>query len=370
MKRRQKGQGRLFARGGVWYLRTRANGRESARSLGARSRAEAERMVADEMQIAALRSKVARLESLKAMIGGVKGEIGDRMRGVRAIPLGGLAEAFLHSPRRPDCGAGTLAMYRVAADRLAAFLGRERDSRTVGPADAEAYARHLGEGLAANTYNKHVNALSAVWRVLAPSMGLDADANPWAGIARRKLRPHVRRALTAAEVDRLMGAADGELRTLIAIGAYTGLRLGDACRLRWEDVQGGTVRVSTSKTGARVAIPVHPRLAEALGDRRGGKGHVMPGLAERHGRDPSGVSKAVMRAFRAAGIVGESVREGRKATTDCSFHSLRHTFVTRAIEAGVPQAMVQALVGHSSAAMTERYTHIGDAAMLDAFRRM
>jgi integrase len=44
--------------------------------------------------------------------------------------------------------------------------------------------------------------------------------------------------------------------------------------------------------------------------------------------------------------------------------------VTRAIEAGVPPHIVQAVVGHASAAMTERYTHISDGAVLKAFRNI
>jgi integrase len=42
-----------------------------------------------------------------------------------------------------------------------------------------------------------------------------------------------------------------------------------------------------------------------------------------------------------------------------SFHSLRHTAVSLLKDAGVPDAVVMALVGHESAAMSHRYTHVG-----------
>ncbi|HXY01486.1 MAG TPA: tyrosine-type recombinase/integrase [Terriglobales bacterium] len=40
------------------------------------------------------------------------------------------------------------------------------------------------------------------------------------------------------------------------------------------------------------------------------------------------------------------------------FHDLRHTYITRAAEAGVPIAVAQAQVGHLSRAMTDHYTSL------------
>ena len=93
-------------------------------------------------------------------------------------------------------------------------------------------------------------------------------------------------------------------------------------------------------------------------------------LAELYERDDSAVSKLVRKTFEKAGIKTSSEEKGwARARPDASFHSLRHTFVTRAIEAGVPSAIVRALVGHSTAAMTEHYTHVGGDAVLEAFER-
>jgi len=40
------------------------------------------------------------------------------------------------------------------------------------------------------------------------------------------------------------------------------------------------------------------------------------------------------------------------------FHDLRHTFITMMAERGVPLPVVQSMVGHMTAAITKRYTHI------------
>lgn len=44
---------------------------------------------------------------------------------------------------------------------------------------------------------------------------------------------------------------------------------------------------------------------------------------------------------------------------ELSFHSLRHAFVSALANAGVSPDMRQALAGHSTAAMSENYTHRG-----------
>ena len=56
--------------------------------------------------------------------------------------------------------------------------------------------------------------------------------------------------------------------------------------------------------------------------------------------------------------------------SDWSAHKLRHGFATRMNAAGVPTRTLQALLGHSSIATTERYTHVSVDAMRDALRAL
>ena len=55
---------------------------------------------------------------------------------------------------------------------------------------------------------------------------------------------------------------------------------------------------------------------------------------------------------------------------DASFHSLRHTAVSLLKDAGIPDAVVMALVGHESAAMSHRYTHVGKDALAKAAKSL
>lgn len=59
--------------------------------------------------------------------------------------------------------------------------------------------------------------------------------------------------------------------------------------------------------------------------------------------------------------------EGRRhKTPEATFHSLRHTFVSFAANAGVPLHIVQSIVGHESTAMTRHYYHENIAALKSA----
>ena len=50
-----------------------------------------------------------------------------------------------------------------------------------------------------------------------------------------------------------------------------------------------------------------------------------------------------------------------------SMHALRHTYATRAVEAGVPPKVLQKMLGHASLSTTiDRYVHVTDDSMSNA----
>ena len=87
-------------------------------------------------------------------------------------------------------------------------------------------------------------------------------------------------------------------------------------------------------------------------------GYVVPEIAATFAHDPATVSKRIQKIFEDAGIRthGENSISGR-AQIDVGFHSLRHTFVSMAANAGASLALVQSIVGHSNPAMTRHYFH-------------
>ena len=141
--------------------------------------------------------------------------------------------------------------------------------------------------------------------------------------------------------------------------------------------------------GQPVTIPIHPQLKAELEVVSSGKGEVVsdrinmidkigsvengrvrgvyvnPTLADWYKNSKWRISHGLELIFKAAHIETSVKIEGRRTRTpEATFHSLRHTFVSLAANAGVPLPVVQSIVGHSSTAMTRHYYHEN----LDALR--
>ena len=214
-----------------------------------------------------------------------------------------------------------------------------------------------------------------LWRVLADHPKARLVCNPWEKVKKREVIEHTRRELTLEELANVCGSVTGEMRTLFAVGVYTGLRLGDCALLDWGEVDLVRRRICLipRKTkrhahGKPVVIPIHATLAAILDETptKNRKGYVVPELAELYERNPSTLSHHISAVFAAAGIETQSKKEGERAKVDVGFHSLRHTFVSLSANAGAPLAIVQAIVGHSNPAMTRHYFHEQESALTTA----
>jgi len=155
-----------------------------------------------------------------------------------------------------------------------------------------------------------------------------------------------------------------EIKHLLIIGFYTGLRLGDACLLKWDEVnlQTGMFRITPSKTkehSKTIDIPIHSFLYTILMENHSSENkYVLPELATSYTKDPGSVSKKIQKTFIKAGIKTTEKRErGVKDATVYGFHSLRHSFISLCAAGRIPQHVVREMVGHSSDAIHQIYQH-------------
>lgn len=294
-----------------------------------------------------------------------------------ALPLDELFVAYRASLNRPQCGEVTMKGYGSEIGRFVEWMAERhpgvREVRAVTKEMAGEFLTEMASRFSPNTYNKYANLLKLVWRTVGDEAG--CGRNPWDGFRLKRLsRDNGRRPLSVEELTKVFSVLDGELRTLFALGVYTGLRLGDCALMRWQDLDMErrllvvTPR-KTSRTGRMVEVPLHPVLHGLLDSLPAGRrsGYLMPGIASEYRRNPSDVSKRVRDAFEAAGIkTGKTVKGYSKKVAEVGFHSLRHTFVSMMGNAGAPLALVQALVGHSNPMMTCNYFHARTEALADA----
>lgn len=146
---------------------------------------------------------------------------------------------------------------------------------------------------------------------------------------------------------------DCPLRRAVYLALFTGMRRGEICALRWEDLtdevhvrqsvgigeSGAYLKAPKSYAGRR-SIPIPERLRKALG---GPDGHVYV-LGTDTFYNPTVLGKQWASFAGSFGIRGTN--------GPCTFHDLRHTYATAAIANGADVRSVASILGHSNPALT------------------
>ena len=161
--------------------------------------------------------------------------------------------------------------------------------------------------------------------------------------------------LSGDEVLRLLEATETlRERSLLELAYATGMRVSEVVRLRIADIdsQRMTIRVEQGKGRKDRYVMLSPSLLETLREYwRVSKPKVFlfPGLG---GKKPLDVTVAQRVFFQAK----TRARIGKRV----SFHTLRHSFATHALEDGANVRTIQALLGHRSLETTQRYAHVSE----------
>ncbi len=166
---------------------------------------------------------------------------------------------------------------------------------------------------------------------------------------------------SAAEVKTLVDTAEGEWKTLIMVGYFTGARLSDCCVMEWSslDSANGTLTYVQRKTGKKVTIPLHPDLQAHLQQLPSSdEKFIMPGMADKGPGGRHGLSESFKKIMRKAGLDLQTVQgRGIRKISRRTFHSLRHSFTSALANANVAPELRMKLTGHSSEAVHRLYTH-------------
>jgi integrase len=295
----------------------------------------------------------------------------------RRRPFAAYYREWLATYARHHCKPGTVAGYE-AAGRL--YLIPAFGDRDVASITREDVKRLVYETLLPGRARATVRANLAPLRELfnhAIEDGVVAT-NPAAHVLKRMRGERVRAAraprfLAAAELRALLEACrirEPRWYPFVLVLARTGMRLGEACALRWADVDleagvavvraafwRGKLQAPKSGTGRRVDLSrqliavLRARRAEQVAAAREERRAPSPWLfASPEGRPPD--TDAFRRGpwrrlFRATGLAYAWP------------HSLRHTYASLLISHGESLAYVKAQLGHRSIATTvDVYGHL------------
>ena len=165
-------------------------------------------------------------------------------------------------------------------------------------------------------------------------------------------RPQV---YSCGEIERLLtqGARSSRDRAFLMTVYGAGLRLNEACQLRLQDLDGERhqIRVVQGKGNKDRYTLLSPCLLEELrAYYRVEQPLAWLFPAPRDPLQPLSGKTAQVTFWRAVERAGLPDRGG--------IHSLRHSFATHLLEAGVELPIIQRLLGHSSLATTSVYLHV------------
>jgi integrase/recombinase XerD len=139
-------------------------------------------------------------------------------------------------------------------------------------------------------------------------------------------------------------------RAILDLLYSSGLRASELCDLRLEDIGANQVRVSCGKRGKTRTVPMT------------GSAHkwVMEYVEKYRGRDSGFLfrtlqCKQIRRQLLCRIVVDYANKAGIDGVTT---HTLRHACATHLLDHGADLRMIQEVLGHSTIASTQRYTHL------------
>lgn len=353
-KRRGRGEGSIFQRAdGRWAaemsLPASSNGKRRRRVIYAKTRAEvAEKL--NELQYAKRAGRS--IEPAKLTVGEYLKDWIEHVATPR-VRASTLAEYQRHTDRVRDEAGGIALLSWKSSDLRALWAQFEREG--IGSRTRRAIHTTIKQALA-----------SAVMDGLLPNNPLDAVKSP------RETTP-TRRFLTPEQVRSLLESADAtqtpQTVALVTLIAATGLRIGEALALRWEDIDlaKAIVQVRRSlaevngkfveqepKTEAGMRLVTLPKRAiSRLRAHRKARGTLPLGSALVFHNTRGGwlrKSNLYQQVLHPLMIEAEIPKVG--------WHALRHAHATALLAAGEPVADVAARLGHRDPSLTMRvYAH-------------
>ena len=266
---------------------------------------------------------------------------------VERMPMSPLRQRFIDDLRLRNYSPRTVETYVTGVVRLARHFNRSPD--LLGPDDIRAFQLHLlARKVSWCLFNQTVCALRFLYAVTLSRPAMVSHI-PFG--KRPKTIPIS--IMSPEEVVRFLDAAmPGRDRTLLDVAYSCGLRLQELLGLQVGDIDSArmVVHVRRGKGQKDRLVPLSPRLLEVLRVywRKGRpKSWLFPGPDADKALTDGGVQRMCRRTGVRAGL-------SKRITP----HTLRHSYATGLLEAGVDLLTIQKLLGHRSFSTTLIYLHV------------
>jgi len=227
--------------------------------------------------------------------------------------------------------------------------------------------RMSAAGLAPTTIASRMNGVRAALKAAVRDRVIPADPSSGVSLPRRRRAEHAMTIPTPQQVGAILEVSDPYMRPMVALCAFAGLRLGEACGVQLEDVdflrrqlkvtrqvqrrKGGGVETCPPKYGSERVVHLPDDVVTLLSrhiERSGTprEGWLMATVAG-DALPPTTVHAWWVRTCAAAEVEG------------LRLHGLRHFYASGLIAAGCDVVTVQRALGHATATTTlNTYSHL------------
>ncbi|MCI8505900.1 MAG: site-specific integrase [Lachnospiraceae bacterium] len=348
------------------YIKERVNGKARYGTIYARNYQEVKKKLEE------VKSQREKRELFSARAGTVDDfgkqwllEVAESLKESSAIKYENLLRCYI----LPEFGEDDLS--RITNERFIGFVGRLLKSGGTN-----------GQGLAPSTVSEVVSVMKGI-RIYAMKRGCLTAFSPECVTVRQN--PKKIRVFSLEEEKRLIDYLRNHMDLTclgILLCLFTGIRVGEICALKWDDISLSEQTMQIGKTmqrlrveeevGARTKvkisapksvcsariIPLPDALMELLSEYYVAGAFFLTGDRDRY-IEPRTMQNRLRRILEASGI--------QKA----NFHTTRHTFATRCIEMGFDVKTLSEILGHASVSITmNRYVHPSMALKAEHMNRL
>lgn len=134
-----------------------------------------------------------------------------------------------------------------------------------------------------------------------------------------------------------------ELKLIIQIGLYTGLRINNILSILPEHIENNYIRVYENKTNKPYSVPMNKILQDVMKD-----------------------FKPFTIKYNQVYYIFNQMKKELNLDENITIHTLRHTFCSDLIQKGVVLPVIQALANHKKIQTTMRYLHLSNKQLEDA----
>ena len=325
---------RVFKRGKNWYVDYSVNGNRVRKSFGRQKKVA-------ELYLKNVEVKIAKGDELSPKYD--------------FISLHDFIAKYLQYCQDNKSGA----TYKTDLSRIKAvrqFLRSKGIEKLEGitPAVIEEFRSVVLRTSSTNTFNHYLTLIKAMLNKAVAWRNL--KENPLKNVKKLKsTNARQIRFLTPKEICAILENAGDLMQRVIKILLYTGMRRSELVFLTWDDIDFHNKLITVQskpeigfhpKSHRPRSIPINPDLEQLLLDlpQKGkylfddGKGKPL------HCKDY--YTKQFEKILKMADV------------KNANLHTLRHTFASNLVMAGVDLRTVQELLGHSTISVTERYAHL------------